>query len=271
MFTKVEFPRKTGFAKTIRVEYRDLLSFLTSDLQVDIDENNDEDNINDNSFDPEYGHANDKILKKINKINPCSGDFTETSMFPTIVEYINNSLTDDSEKTIAHGDFVKVVGSHCVNWITGVIEFDLDYPETGVINISKMGDEINDYDGNLPQVCKVIERGVPLDYWVNGDREYLCWLNMDLFRGQCLEHITQLGSTIFLITHFEYDGITYHIAHPSLDRDRFIENLNREGVTHYFRYYYECTEDNNEENYIELENEARFNRDQILFTDPNPL
>jgi hypothetical protein len=86
--------------------------------------------------------------------------------------------------------------------------------------------EIDDY-GALPQSFRVIEDGIPLDYWAKGEvnigHNNIVWFNHTLVREECLKNLTygllddEKGKkyaifTTFLMNHQEYRIVlSYHI------------------------------------------------------------
>lgn len=282
MFEIIEFPRKEGYAKTITIPFKSLVKFIL-DAQDDTDE----------------GICKfAKYLQSIDYIN-CTDEYDITNLFIWVTIFINENLViqdyyipEDTDK-IAHGDFIQVCTSTCDNSHMGMLRITQDPDNNNDFIIEVVN--IDEY--NIPKEFESIKNNVPLDYWVDGDRDYLVWVNLDEYRDQCLANITSL-STEFLKTTFISNNKEYTIIQPNPDKDTFINRLNEKGVNSLFRYYYECidssesdddnveddtaedndnvedneteSKDNNDE-YITLEGGFRFNLTTTLFTQINPF
>ena len=189
----------------------------------------------------------------------------KTFHFKLIGDEITDKLCQeflDTKPDIIFGDFV--------------IFGDITYRNNNTriyngIDIIDFDTDINDTDGNIPKEFRCIENDVPLDYWQDHDFDYLCWINMDLFRDQCLNNIRIL-SKYFLITYFTYNNKKYNIIHPSPDIDSFKDKLNIPSVSDYYRYFQDCIDEyeSPDKKYIlKLKGGFEFDCDYTLYTLPN--
>ena len=253
-FKPVDFPRKGGYARTINISFKNLIQFVLD---------NHEDN--DNSM--------AKFAKVFKSINYITGSEKIDVLFKWVSKYINANLLVDFQELdnnvieIAHGDFVRVGNSKDRNDQKGIVyfEYDIDLLEIVVRNLSY---DIYDDDGNIPKDFESIVKDIPLDYWVDGDFDYLVWVNLNEYREQCLANITQLDTNFFKTT-FNANNKEYNIVYPGNNKDKFIKILLMEDVNMFYRYYYDVEDESDDT--VTLEGGFKFDLNTTLFTHTNPI
>lgn len=255
-FKIVDFPRKEGYAKTINIPFKEIIQFVLN-------------NHNDMA----------KFVRTFKLIDYISGYENMNILFEWVSKYINTNLLVDSKEQaslednnesvveIAHGDFVRIGNSNYRNEQKGIAYFMNDINRLEIV-VTDFSTDINEDDGNIPKDFESVIKDIPLDYWADGDFDYLVWVNLDEYRDPCLANITQLGYNYFK-TSFNANNKEYNIIYPGANGDEFEELLRTEGVNKFFRYYYEV-EDESDDN-ITLEGGFSFDLTTTLFTHINPI
>lgn len=102
--------------------------------------------------------------------------------------------------------------------------------------IVELSDDVDDY-GSVPQELRVIEDGVPINYWAYLDdtdigrgitHNSIVWFNHMLVQDQCLRNITYTTvgkSKSTFLTWFNYSGQQYHIIYCYADADSIYDDL----------------------------------------------